>query len=62
MCKHESLLFKMGPITFEPDGNRHLGGITITFLKTLYFQNSQEHNFKKYKQSLTIPYYFRPFR
>ena len=69
MCKHESLLFKMGPITFEPDGNRLLGGITITSIKTLYFPNCQEHNFEKlfkkiklFKQSLTTIHYVRLFK
>ena len=68
MCKHESLLFKMGPITFEPNGNRLLGGITITLIKTLYFQSSQEISFKKlfkkikiFKQSLTTIHYVRLF-
>ena len=68
MCKHESLLFKMGPITFEPNGNRLLGGITITLIKTLYFQSSQENSFKKlfkkikiFKQSLTTIHYVRLF-
>ena len=67
MCKHESLLFKMGPITFEPNGNRLLGGITITLIKTLYFQSSQENSFKKlfkkkiFKQSLTRIHYVRLF-
>ena len=68
MCKHESLLFKMGPITYEPNGNRLLGGITITLIKTLYFQSSQEISFKKlfkkikiFKQSLTTIHYVRLF-
>ena len=68
MCKHESLLFKMGPITYEPNGNRLLGGITITLIKTLYFQSSQENSFKKlfkkikiFKQSLTTIHYVRLF-
>ena len=68
MCKHESLLFKIGPITFEPNGNRLLGGITITLIKTLYFQSSQEISFKKlfkkikiFKQSLTTIHYVRLF-
>ena len=68
MCKHESLLFKIGPITFEPNGNRLLGGITITLIKTHYFQSSQEISFKKlfkkikiFKQSLTTIHYVRLF-
>ena len=68
MCKHESLLFKMGPITFEPDGNRLLGGITITLIRRFIskvVRNIILKLFKKikfFKQILTKIHYVRLFR